>query len=47
MKDNIPKQNINSAKLNHAQNQMPRVATRMEGSKNHGNRPVKKAGKLG
>jgi hypothetical protein len=47
MKDNIPKQNINPAMFNHAQNQMPRVATRMEGSKNHSSRPVKKAGKSG
>lgn len=46
MKDNIPKQKITPAQMNHSQNQMRRVASRMEGgAKNHGNRPVQKAKK--
>jgi len=45
MKDNIPKQKINQAQMNHSQDQVRRVASRMEGSKNHGNRPVQKSKK--
>ncbi len=45
MKDNIPKQKINQAQMNHSQDQVRRVASRMEGSKNNGNRPVQKSKK--
>jgi hypothetical protein len=43
MKDNIPKQKINQAQMHHGEDQVRRVASRMEGgAKNHGNRPVQK-----
>jgi hypothetical protein len=45
MKDNIPKQKINQTQMPHPEAQMRRVASRMEGSKNHGNRPVQKGKK--
>lgn len=45
MKDNIPKQKINQTQAKHIEPQMRRVASRMEGSKNQGNRPVQKAKK--
>lgn len=46
--NNIPNKSngIKGSQFAHIQNQVPRVAARMEGSKNRGSRPVKKA-KLG
>ena len=41
--NNIPNNGIKSSQLIQKQNQAPRVAARMEGSKNNGSRPVKKA----
>jgi hypothetical protein len=42
--NNIPNNNgIKGSQIAHMQNQAPRVAARMEGSKNNGSRPVKKA----
>ncbi len=42
--NNIPSNNgIKGSQFAHKQNQVPRVASRMEGSKNRGSSPVKKA----
>jgi hypothetical protein len=41
--NNIPNQVNKGSQFAHTQNQVPRVAARMEGSKNNGSKPVKKA----
>jgi hypothetical protein len=41
--NNIPNNGIKGSQFAHTQNQAPRVAARMEGSKNRGSSPVKKA----